>query len=133
MPAVWLTILNLAFLLTVWAPFALAADALFPNAKICKAGLSVAIGKNPDTIKINETRGDITILAFTHPNGGNKKIYRCKLSDDRVVWASGDGRWRNSQYDTQITYVIEGEMIQIVSGISAVSATRKSFAPHQLD
>ena len=89
----------------------------FSNAEICKATISVEMGRPTKTMKAKSSGGDPEI-SYKRPDGDSFR-YRCQVSDDSVVWSTflndtrSWGRWRNrySEGDAMTTYsVADGKL-----------------------
>ena len=111
---------------------ALADETKFSKEQICKACVSIVMGKDPSIIKIDKTEGDVVYLSYIRSNDGTKWAYRCKLSGNRAIWANAIGRWRDSQWDSNIIYKIDGDTLQIEDRFNDGSATKESYSYNQL-
>jgi len=125
-------LLILFLLLSVATTVADADENTFSKAQICRAGISTVMGKDPNIIKIDKIKDQIIYLFYIRPSDKKRWAYRCKLSGNRIIWASDTGRWRDSQYDSKITYKINGENIKIKDRFGDGSVTMKSFSLNQL-
>ena len=69
-----------------------------------------------------EQRGDLT---FYKDAGGVECGYKCKLaeSENRVIWGSLDGRWRDRRTDAAVYYCLDGNK----AVISEVGFAPKTF------
>jgi len=94
-----------------------AAD--FSPAEICKAAISVEMGRPTKSMK-TESSAPYPVIFYTRPDGDSFK-YRCQVSEDRVVWSgfmndTGDwGRWRKqySEGDASTTYTVKNGVLTI--------------------
>lgn len=127
------TFLIASFYLFSISNLVLAEEILFSKVQICKACLATVMSKDPKIIKIDKNEGDIIYLSYIRPSDKKKWAYRCKLSGSRFIWASDTGRWRDSQYDSKVTYEISGELIKITDRFNDGSASSKSFTIKQLN
>lgn len=102
--------------------FATAAHAGdFTNAEICKAAISVEMGRPTKTMKTS-TVDPYPEIHYRRPDGDAFK-YRCQVSGDRVIWSAfmDDtqewGRWRNrySEGDASTTYSISKGILTIMN------------------
>src|SRR5688500_4940108 len=82
--------------------FALAAADLraadrqpFTSAQICKAAIGVVMGRNPATMKVDKSIGNVTYISYVRPDDRKRWAYKCKLDGNRVLWGADDGRWRD--------------------------------------
>lgn len=84
----------------------------FTSADICKAAISVEMGRPTKTMKTKQAEPNPEI-SYRRPDGDSFR-YRCQVSEDRVIWSTflADtnewGRWRNrySEGDASTTYSI---------------------------
>ncbi|WP_439884448.1 hypothetical protein ACTACK_17925 [Pseudomonas syringae] len=94
-----------------------AAD--FSPAEICKAAISVEMGRSTKSMK-TETSSPYPVIFYRRPDGDAFK-YRCQVSEDRVIWSTfltdtGEwGRWRNqySEGDASTTYILKNGVLTI--------------------
>lgn len=104
----------------------------FSKKQICKAAISTVMGRNPSVMSIDRVSGNIIYVSYVRADDGSHWSYRCKLNGSRVVWSSKTGRWRNSQFDSKITFSVNGKTLSITESYSDGSATHKSFKFQQL-
>ncbi|WP_223496419.1 hypothetical protein [Pseudomonas sp. A-RE-26] len=96
---------------------AYAAD--FSSADICKAAISVEMGRPTKTMKTKSAEPNPEI-SYRRPDGDLFR-YQCQVTGDRVVWSafmedtSEWGRWRNrySEGDAATTYSISNGVLTI--------------------
>ncbi|SHM62722.1 hypothetical protein SAMN05216593_1025 [Pseudomonas asturiensis] len=94
-----------------------AAD--FSPAEICKAAISVEMGRPTKSMK-TESSSPYPVIYYKRPDGDSFK-YRCQVSETRVVWSTfltdtGEwGRWRKqySEGDALTTYAVKNSMLTI--------------------
>lgn len=94
-----------------------AAD--FSPVEICKAAISVEMGRSTKSMKA-ETSSPYPVIFYRRPDGDAFK-YRCQVSEDRVIWSTfltdtGEwGRWRNqySEGDASTTYIVKNGVLTI--------------------
>ena len=91
----------------------------FTSADICKATISVEMGRPTKTMKTKTA--ELNPEIFYRRDDGDSFRYRCQVSDDRVVWSafmddtSEWGRWRNrySEGDASTTYSVSNGLLTI--------------------
>ncbi|MFJ2480741.1 hypothetical protein ACIOWE_10730 [Pseudomonas sp. NPDC087598] len=106
-----------------------AAD--FSSADLCKAAISVEMGRPTKTMK-TKSAGAIPEISYRRPDGDAFR-YRCQVSEDRVIWSAflddtGEwGRWRNrySEGDASTTYSIESGVLTIKNDQSGEQIFKK--------
>ncbi len=91
----------------------------FTEEQICRATLAAIKGKRPSVIAVDkvlsdkETKLDLFYLSYQRPDDGQKWYFRCKVDRTRVVWAQGDGRWRDQAQDPTVRFSIKGDELEI--------------------
>ena len=112
---------------------AIAADSNgFSTQQICKAGMGTIMGRNPGTMRATKSSNGVVRISYVRPDDGKKFSYKCKIQGNRIVWGSIDGRWRVRPADSKVTYVIEGDQINVTDDYGDGSATRKQFSRKQI-
>lgn len=98
-----------------------ALSAEFTNTQLCKAAISVEMGKKPSIMKV-KTSGDLVDLQYVRPDDGTHWKYQCKIiNGNQIMWrTAGDdntpnrlGRWRDNPLDSTIKYSISGNTLTI--------------------
>lgn len=119
------------------APIGLITSAhadIFTGVEICKAVISVEMGRPTKTMK-TERNEPYPKITYRRPDG-DSFLYRCRVSEGRVVWSAFMedenqwSRWRNrySEGDTSITYSVSGNVLTISSDQSGDKTfKRKDF------
>lgn len=102
------------------------------NKELCKAGISILMGRDPRIMKIDSTDGEIVYLSYIRPDDRSLWSYRCKIEGNRIIWASSTGRWRTHPLDEVITFSVSGERLHLDQAYSDHSATKKTFTRAQL-
>ena len=94
-----------------------AAAPLFESEAICRTAIAAIKGRDPKSMKVALTRGDVFFLTYTRPIDSFVWTYRCRIEGNRVVWADEPGRWRNDPKDDRISFeaVDAGARLQIVA------------------
>ncbi|PVZ66649.1 hypothetical protein [Pelagibaculum spongiae] len=100
--------------------------------QICKGTIAAVMGRAPEIVKIDSVQGSVTHLSYIRPNDGKHWIYRCKLQGNRVIWATDTGRWRTDQYDSKITFSVNGNSLNIIQKYSDDSEGTKTYNKKQL-
>lgn len=104
----------------------------FSDQQICIATIAATMGKDPSIIKIDSIKGNVTRLSYYRKYDGKHWAYRCKLEENRAIWASDTGRWRTDQYDSKITFSVNGDNLNISEKYSDGSGDTKSYSINQL-
>lgn len=91
----------------------------FTEEQICRATVAAIKGKSPTILMVDskkrEAEKKITVfsLSYKRPDDGKKWVIRCKVDRTRVVWAQGNGRWRDQEQDPTVRFRIKGDEITI--------------------
>jgi TPR repeat protein len=104
----------------------------FSVQQICIATVAATMGRDPSIIKIDSIQGDITYLSYFRSDDGKHWKYKCKLDGKRVMWAASTGRWRTGQYDSKITFSVNGNELSISEKHSDESGDTKKYNIGQL-
>ena len=105
-----------------------AAAPLFEPEAICRAAIAAIKDRDPKSIKVSLTRGDVFFLTYTRPIDSFVWTYRCRIEGNRVVWADEPGRWRNEPKDDRISF----EAIDGGAHLQIVATHRNGLAEKQL-
>ncbi|WP_235378765.1 hypothetical protein, partial [Pseudomonas meliae] len=108
-----------------------AQGADFSPSEICKATLSVEMGRKTKTMKT--VQQNPPEIAYRR-NDGDSFTYRCKLEGERVIWRTflsdtGEwGRWRQqySEGDAMTTYSVSNGKLTIMNDQTDTETFRKS-------
>jgi hypothetical protein len=103
----------------------------FTSAEICKAAISVEMGRPTKAMK-TRTSGTDPEISYKRTDGDSFR-YRCQVTDDRVVWSTflNDtnewGRWRNrySEGDASTTYTVSKGLLTISNDQSSDKTFKK--------
>jgi hypothetical protein len=106
-----------------------AAD--FSPAELCKATISVEMGRKTKSMKT--VNADPPEISYKRPDGDSFK-YRCKIDGDRVVWRTfltdtrEWGRWRENYAagDAMTTYSVDGGILNIANDQANPASFKKS-------
>ncbi|WP_241493917.1 hypothetical protein [Pseudomonas mediterranea] len=103
----------------------------FSSADICKAAISVEMGRPTKTMRTKAAE-PVPEISYRRPDGDSFR-YRCQVSADRVIWSAfmDDtnewGRWRNqySEGDASTTYSVSKGVLTINNDQSGRQTFRK--------
>lgn len=105
----------------------------FNQTAVCTAAIASIMGQHPSIIRAEKFSEKVTSLSYVRPADGTQWNYRCMLEGDRVVWASGNGRWRNSGSDEVVSFLVKGRSLTISQRFSDNSSDSKTFTAKDLD
>jgi len=104
----------------------------FSDQQICIATVAATMGRDPSIINIDSIQGDDTYLSYFRRDDGKHWKYKCKLEGNRAIWAADTGRWRTDQYDSKLTFSINGNELSISEKYSDGSGDTKKYHIGQL-
>ena len=104
----------------------------FNERQICKAAISIVMGRSPSIMSIDRIEGGVVYLSYVRSNDRSRWHYRCKIQGSKIVWASETGRWRTDREDSVITFTISGNTLRVVDRFSDGSASSQSFELKEL-
>lgn len=111
------------------------AAGAFSAQQICKAAVSVIMGRSPSIMKAS-TAGSEVKVSYVRPDDRSTWKFKCKLEGSRVMWGSDPGRWRTHPDDERLYYSVSGAgasaRLTIEEKYGDGSATKESFTPKQL-
>ena len=97
----------------------------FNQKQICKATISVVMGRSPNLMKINGEQDGIVRLSYLSDNRQKMWRYKCKLEGNRAIWGGDDsGRWRN---EDNIRFAVINSELNVTENYSDNSSTVKVF------
>jgi hypothetical protein len=110
-----------------------AAPSFEPEA-ICRTAIASIMGRDPKLVQVTRVAGDILFLSYVRPIDNFVWDYRCKIQDNRVVWASEPGRWREDPKDDKVFFEIvgDGKQLRIIENHGDGSATKELFERDQI-
>jgi hypothetical protein len=112
-----------------------AADAApFEPEAICRTAIASIMGRDPKLLQVTRVAGDILFLSYVRPIDNFVWDYRCKIQDNRVVWASEPGRWREDPKDDKVFFEIvgDGKQLRIIEDHGDGSPTKELFERDQI-
>tara|TARA_R110002072_G_scaffold197707_1_gene355368 strand:- start:432 stop:785 length:354 start_codon:yes stop_codon:yes gene_type:complete len=105
-------------MILVWLPAGAAVAAELSMTQICKAGLSVVMGRAPNIMTTEKVNNGIVYLSYRRPSDNTKWSYRCRVEGNRIIWASAQGRWRTHSSDSVVTFGHDGKKIWVKDSLS---------------
>lgn len=114
---------TIALILCLSTQINLLANQKATESQICKAGIGISFGRNPQTMNSKKKNGYYEISYKR--NDGKIWKYKCKVEPNNVIrWANTDGDWR---YDSTITYKIQGNNINLEEKYADGSGTSQTY------
>jgi|TARA_R110002012_G_scaffold74665_4_gene189140 hypothetical protein len=103
------------------------AKAQSDNSLICQATIAAIFNKSIDEVKIQSEKSEITHVTYVRLSDASVWANKCKISGNRVIWATENGRWRDSDFDEIVTYEKINSEIKIRQAFSDGSSVEDSF------
>ena len=96
---------------------------------ICRTAIASIMGRDPKTIQVTLTDGDVLFLTYVRPIDNFVWTYRCRIDGNRVLWASEPGRWRDNPKDERVFFEIVdgGKQLRIIEDHGDGSSTNQLF------
>jgi len=100
----------------------------FETKTICRTAIASIMGRDPKLVQATDAAG-VVVLIYVRPIDNFVWTYRCRLEDNRVVWADEPGRWREGAKDDKIFFEIlgAGAQLRIIADHVDGSTTRQLF------
>ena len=84
------------------------AEPAFDARAICRTAIAALTGRDLKLFQAADAPDGMVALTYARPFDNFVFTYRCRLEDDRVVWADEPGRWRDSAKDAKVSFEIAG-------------------------
>jgi hypothetical protein len=119
----------IAFAMLLTSMSRASAAQAFEVEAICRTAIASIMGRDPKMMQITLTVGDVLFLTYARPMDNFVWTYRCRIEDNRVVWATEPGRWRDDPKDKKVFFeVIEGgKQLRIIEDHGDGSSTKQLF------
>jgi hypothetical protein len=123
--------LGIAVLLTAFGSKpALAVN--FDQQQICRAAIGAVMGRDPKIIKVTKIDSGIIHMSYSRPDDGTIWEQRCRIEDQKVIWATKSGRWREHPLDEVITHAVTRTSVTISQKFTDGSTLTKSYSRAEL-
>jgi len=87
-----------------------------------------AIMNHPPSIISAELENGIYNVKYNRTSDGQAFEYRIKFKGaNKVIWANKDGRWRDTEFDEEVTYSEKGNKLTITQTFDDGSTVDKEF------
>jgi len=98
----------------------------FIHEDVARYTMASVMGQIPKIIKVTKN-DDLYYVSYIRKSDKQKFEYKIKFEDDKIFWANIDGRWRDSKYDEKITFVENGNELNIIQTFSDGSEDIKVY------
>ena len=123
-------LLRLLTFTMLFASMSRASDApAFEVEAICRTAIASIMGRDPKTMQVTLTTGDVLFLTYVRPIDNFVWNYRCRIEGNRILWASEPGRWRDDPKDEKVFFeVIDGgKQLRVIEDHGDGSRTDQLF------
>jgi len=103
----------LAFTLLAVAASPASADPSLEPRTICRTAIAAIMDRDPKLVQTTAAPDGVVLLTYVRPIDNFVWAYRCRLQDNRIVWANEPGRWREDALDDKIFFEIVGAGTQL--------------------
>jgi hypothetical protein len=90
-----------------------------PENVICKIGIGHIMGRPVNSVNINSDSNGTYFISYIRSSDNTTWKYRCKLEDNKIIWASewertlSSGRWRDQPGDDVVTFKVHNNDVFI--------------------
>jgi len=74
---------------------------------ICRAGIAALYSKTLEIVKVDRRVNETVYVSYIRPSDGKVWKYKCKISGNRILWGTEDGRWRTHELDEALYYAYD--------------------------
>ncbi|RTY68364.1 hypothetical protein [Flavobacterium sp. LB2P53] len=92
----------------------------FTYEDIARFTIASVMGQPIKIVKATKNN-DLYFVTYLRKSDKQKFEYKVKFDGNDVIWASIEGRWRNSKYDEKISFEENGEKLKIITTFSDMS------------
>lgn len=111
------------------SPISAASSTTVQPGQVCRATIAAVMGHDPTIVKISRTEDGVVYLVYVRPTDGTRWESRCRVSGNRVTWASLTGRWREDPRDERITFEVRSSgSLVIRQAFPDGSSSEKNYA-----
>jgi len=90
------------------------AEPAFEPRAICRSAIAAIMDRDPRLVKTTTAADGVVLLTYVRPIDNFVWSYRCRLQEEnRIVWASDPGRWREDALDDKIYFEVVGAGAQL--------------------
>lgn len=100
--------------------------AKFSTSEIAVYAISTIMNQPVQRINHREENG-YYVISYIRSSDNQSFSYRVKIESNQIIWATIDGRWRDSPMDDKIIYSIDDEKLTISQEFSDGSKVIKEF------
>lgn len=99
---------------------------IFNYEDIARYSIASVMGQPTKIIKATKNK-DLYFVSYIRKSDKQKFEYKIKFEGNKILWASIDGRWRNSEYDEKISFEENNETLKIITTFSDMSQDTQEY------
>ncbi|MGZ3351933.1 MAG: hypothetical protein ACXU89_23650 [Xanthobacteraceae bacterium] len=103
----------LAVMMLLVAAAPASAEPSFEPRAICRTAIAAIMDRDPKLVQTTTAPDGVVLLTYVRPIDNFVWAYRCRLQDNRVIWANDPGRWREDVLDDKIFFEVAGAGTQL--------------------
>lgn len=92
----------------------------FTYEDVARYTMASLMGQPTKIVKATKNK-DLYFVSYIRKSDKQKFEYKVKFDGNVILWASIDGRWRNSEYDEKISFEENNEKLKIITTFSDAS------------
>jgi hypothetical protein len=92
----------------------------FAYEDIARYTIASVMGQPTEIITATNNK-NLYFVSYIRKSDKQRFDYKIKFEGNKIIWASIDGRWRNSEYDEKISFEENGEKLKIITTFSDMS------------
>ncbi len=98
----------------------------FSYEDVARYTIASVMGQSSSIIKATK-KNDYYYVFYIRKSDSQKFDYKVKFIGNRIIWASLDGRWRDSEYDEKISFTEKENKLNIINSYSDGSEGIEEF------
>lgn len=99
----------------------------FTYEDISKYAIASVTLQDPSIIKVNK-EDNLYFVTYRRKTDRQQFNYKIRFAGNKVIWASVNGRWRDSADDAMIYFKEEGKTLQIIQKFSDGSESKDEYS-----
>ena len=105
------------------------AESRFEPPAICRTAIAAIMDRDPKLVQTTTAPDGIVLLTYVRPIDNFVWAYRCRLEENRVIWANEPGRWRDNAKDDKVFFEVvgNGTQLRIIENHADGTTTRQLY------
>ena len=93
---------------------------------ICRAGISALYYKPLEIVKTINRKEETVYISHVRPSDSKTWHYKCKITGNRILWGTKDGRWRTHQLDEAVYYTYDSKTKKVTIEVKYPNSSDKT-------